>query len=48
MSPVCDAPHFVQSDAFVTVAASECAAAVELSAPLVNPPKVPVPVVVDV
>jgi hypothetical protein len=48
ISPVCDAPHLVYSEASVTVAASECDAAVVLSDPLVNPDKVPVPVVFDV
>ena len=45
MSPVCDAPHLVYSEASVTVAPSLCAAAVVLSDPLVSPDKVPVPVV---
>ena len=45
MSPVCDAPHFVYSEASVTVAPSLCDAAVVLSDPLVSPDKVPVPVV---
>jgi hypothetical protein len=48
MSPVCDAPHLVYSEASVTVAPSECDAAVVLSAPLDKPDKVPVPVVLDV
>ena len=45
MSPVCEAPHLVYSEASVTAAASECEAAVVLSDPLVKPDKVPVPVV---
>ena len=47
ISPVCDAPHFVKSDAFLTVAPSECDAAVVLSDPLVSPPKVSVPEVLS-
>ena len=48
MSPVCDAPHLVYSEASVAVAPSECDAAVVLSDPLLKPDKVPVPVVFDV
>ena len=48
MSPVCDAPHLVYSEASVAVAPSECDAAVVLSDPLLKPEKVPVPVVFDV
>ena len=45
ISPVCDAPHLVYSEASVAVAPSLCDAAVVLSDPLVKPDKVPVPVV---
>ena len=48
MSPVCEAPHLVYSEASVTVAASECDAAVVLSDPLVKPDKVSVPEVLVV
>ena len=45
ISPVCEAPHLVYSEASVTVAPSLCDAAVVLSDTLVKPDKVPVPVV---